>query len=96
VVDLVDLDDDPSVASETLDHPAGWPQDEAVRSWLENAVHFLATEVPGGRFSFQAGWPEQLLSAAVEVSADQLIGMIRRGDLHAGTRYVVDAAPIAG
>lgn len=96
VIDFVDLHDDPSVGSETLDHPDGWPRDKAVRVWLANAMRFLAAEVPERRFSFQAGWPEQLSSATADVSSDQFVELICSGDLKAGTRYVVEADAIAG
>jgi hypothetical protein len=95
-IGFVDLEDDPSVASETLDHPSGWPQDEAVRRWLENAMRFLVTEAPGGRLSFQAGWPEQISSSTAQASADQFVEMTRAGDLQAGVRYVIRKDTTAG
>jgi len=44
-VEMTDLRDDPSVASEALDHPDGWPQDRDVRERMRRAIGENAPEV---------------------------------------------------
>jgi hypothetical protein len=45
-VALEDLESDPSIASETLDNPAEWPQSHDVRKWLGRMMSFLVEHAP--------------------------------------------------
>ncbi len=70
---MKDLRDDPSIGSETLDHPDAWPQDPRVRDWLARAMQFLGEHAPERRFVFQAGWNEQAPTGAVELGLEALV-----------------------
>jgi hypothetical protein len=89
--ELTDRPDDPSLASETLDHEYGWPQDPAVREWFGGAMGFLGENVPEG-FSFNAGWtghwdPQTI----VRLDLDGFLARIAGGELRSDERY--DIAP---
>jgi hypothetical protein len=87
---MEDLREDPSIASETIDYPEGWPQDAAVREWLERAASFLGDNAPEQRFTFQAGWGDNerpKTNGEIELAA--FVEMIAAGQLRADRRYAV-------
>ena len=88
-VEMVHLRDDPSIASETLDHSQGWPQDPSVRRWLQRAMEFLAANAPEHRFRFHAGWTEHEPTSEVELGFDEFLERIASGRLRAQDLYVV-------
>ena len=90
-VTLNDLDEDPSIASETLDHPSGWPQSPEVRRWLTRTIEFLASSAPNQRFTFQAGWDDFAVPtvALIETELSEFIASISSGALIADQRYEV-------
>ena len=89
---LDDLEEDPSIASETLDSPAGWPQPEDVRAWLARAMEFLGRWAPQQRFSFQAGWYDRSVPTVptIEIDLAAFLSMISAGELVADQRYDVN------
>ena len=88
---MLDLRDDPSVASEALDHPEGWPQDRDVREWMRRAMTFLGENAPEGRFAFQAGWLDHQREFQAEVSLETFLDVIATGGLRADQEYRVRA-----
>lgn len=87
---MVDLREEPDIASETLDHPEGWPQSDEVRQWLERATHFLGDNAPQQRFTFQAGWGDnQRPTTKGEIDLGAFLGLIAAGQLRADERYAV-------
>lgn len=89
---MEDLREDPSIASETLDHPDGWPQSDEVRQWLARAARFLGHGSPEQRFTLQAGWGDnerQAPDSEIELAA--FVEMIAAGRLRADEQYAVHA-----
>lgn len=87
---MEDLREDPSIASETLDHPEGWPEDAAVRQWLEQAARFLGDNAPEQRFSFRAGWGDnQRPTSDGETELADFLEMVAAGRLRADDRYTI-------
>jgi hypothetical protein len=84
-----DLDSDPSVASETLDHPDGWPEAPSVRDWLARAFAFLVAQAPESRFSVSAGWGDHGSGERIAVSAEALLELVNAGRLRADVTYDV-------
>ena len=85
------LDEDPSIASESLDYPEGWPANEEVRQWLVRAIGFLGRIAPDGHFTFRAGWHDTPPRTAPPTDLDTLLGRIARGELRADELYEVRA-----
>jgi hypothetical protein len=86
-----DLRDDPSIASEALDHSEGWPQAQPVREWLIRVARFLAEHAPEGGFRFRAGWGDHQPSGVVELDIDAFLDAIAAGELQADRLYEVRA-----
>ena len=84
-----DLREDPSIASEALDHPEAWPQAGPVQDWLIRAVRFLGEHAPDGRFAFRAGWGDHKRTGVVELDLDGFLASIAAGMLQADRRYEV-------
>jgi hypothetical protein len=88
---LVELSEDPSLASETIDHEHHWPQDPAVQEWLVRAARFLAEQAPERRFVFFSGWIEHHPTTTVAMSIDAFVTRIRAGSLRSDESYDVSA-----
>jgi hypothetical protein len=86
---LVDLADDPSIASESLDFEQGWPQDPDVREWLDRAMRFLGEHAPAGAFAFHAGWTEHQNPETVAIGLDAFLERIASGGLKSNELYDV-------
>ena len=89
LVELQDLREDPSIASETLDHPEGWPQDDSVREWLERAVRFLGECAPEDRFMFRAGWGDSPPGSTIDTNLTTFLAKISAGELRSDQLYDV-------
>jgi hypothetical protein len=90
---LVELSEDPSLASETIDHEHRWPQDPDVQEWLVRAACFLAEEAPERRFMFFSGWIEHHPATTVAMSLDAFLACIRSGTLPSDESYDVSPRP---
>ena len=88
-VGMEDLREDPSIGSETLDHPEGWPKDNHVRAWLEQAIRFLGTNAPEQRFTFHAGWPEHRATSTQTLDLADFLELIVSGRIRSAQRYDV-------
>jgi hypothetical protein len=88
-VEIVDRDADPSIASETLDNPDGWPRDAVVAALLREALAFVGAMAPEGRFMFQAGWGDRDVSERIELGLADLLGLLDSAALVADTCYEV-------
>lgn len=87
---VADLREEPNVASETLDHPEGWPESDEVRQWLARAARFLGDNAPQRRFTFRAGWGDHRRQMANgDIDIETFLGLIGDGRLHADERYTV-------
>ena len=86
------LREDPSLASETLDHPGGWPENGEVCDWLLRAFAFLGEHAPEGRFAFRAGWGDNSRAGAVGLTLAELLRRVRAAELRADELYEVDAS----
>lgn len=98
-VSLEDLREEPSLASETLDHPDGYPQSAEVRTWLRRALFFLAEHAPAQRFSFRAGWSDYPSRGTTAIDVDSFFELLDRGALRSDATYDVtvgDAPPRTG
>jgi hypothetical protein len=88
--ELVDLESDPSVASESLDFEDGWPQDPALREWLARAMRFLGENAPEGEFTFHAGWNEHYdPTTVVDLDIAAFLERIAAGGIRSYERYHV-------
>lgn len=87
--ELVDLDSDPSIASESLDFQDGWPHDPDVREWLGRAMRFLGENAPGAGFAFHAGWSEHRNPQTVSLDLAAFLHRIATGALRSSERYDV-------
>lgn len=86
---LLDLDQDPSIGSETLDNSAAWPQSEDVQAWLERALRWLGENVPDGAFILHAGWTEHNPVRREQLTLDELLDHVRGGLLSTTVEYEV-------
>jgi hypothetical protein len=86
---MENLREDPSLASETLDHPGGWPQDVATRQWLVRAMRFLGENAPERKFTFHAGWPEQRPTSTTEIELTTFLEIVAAGRMGADELYDV-------
>jgi hypothetical protein len=86
---MTDLREEPSIASETLDHPDGWPDDMVVREWLQRAMRFLGENAPERHFTFHAGWPEQRATSIAQMDLESFLETIAAGGLQTNQRYEV-------
>lgn len=91
-VSLEDLREDPSLASETLDHPDGYPQSPEVRAWLRRALFFLAEHAPERRFSFRAGWSDYPSRGTAAIEVNSFFELLERGALRSDATYDVTKA----
>jgi hypothetical protein len=87
--ELVDLESDPSIASESLDFEDGWPQDPDVREWLGRAMRFLGEQAPRDGFVFHAGWTEHQNPVIVPLDLAAFLDRIAIGALRSSERYDV-------
>jgi hypothetical protein len=88
--EFVDLDSDPSIASESLDFEHGWPHDPDVRAWFGRAMRFLGENAPEGGFAFSAGWTEHWdRETDADLDLDAFLERIASGILRSGERYNV-------
>src|SRR4051794_17000979 len=84
--ELVDPENDPSIASDSLDFEDGWPHDPDVRVWLGRAMRFLGENAPGGGFAFHAGWTEHENPQTVSLDLAAFLRRIAGGSLRSSER----------
>ena len=87
--ELVDLETDPSIASESLDFEDGWPHDPDVREWLGRAMRFLGENAPAAGFAFHAGWTEHQNPQTVSLDLAAFLHRIATGGLRSSELYDV-------